>query len=101
MLDDIPAVLVSENENHFTNFAPGCKAALFVHEHNEVHGFSDKSLLRRCYRFGDETFQANEAADRIIGVNRCDAAGMPGIPRFQQSVRLRTSNLSDDNACWL
>jgi hypothetical protein len=45
-----------------------------------------------------QAFEAGESAQRIVGVDRCNAAGVASIPSFQDRMSLGAPNFANNNA---
>src|SRR5579871_727835 len=97
MLDLISPFGVSVDEQDLSHFAACCEVWLFIDEDDQIHSFRDELLLRSGGCLGDQTLQTNEATKRIVGVDRGHPTGMPGVPRFQERVRLSSPNFAHDD----
>src|SRR5688572_14401521 len=97
-LDLVLAIAIPGNEQYFADLAPGLDAGLLVNEDHQIHRLSDQILLRSARGLGYEAFEPDQTAHGIVGVDCRRTAGMPGIPSFEQGVRLRTTNLAHDDS---
>src|SRR5690606_18744314 len=51
---------------------------------DEIHGLADHLVHRLLAGLGGELLETPKRRNRIVGVDRGDAAGMPGVPGFEQ-----------------
>src|SRR5215831_833365 len=97
VLDRVFPTGVPGDEQNLSDLSSGGELRLLIDEDDEVNRFRNQRLLWRAGRLGDQAFQTDQPAQRIIGVNRGKASGMTCIPCFEHRVRFRATDLSDDD----
>src|SRR5688572_9143186 len=64
----------------------------------DLDGPDDQALLGACRNLSNQLFQAIEDFGGAVGVDRAQAAGMAGVPRFQHRQRRSTfAHFPDDD----
>src|SRR5689334_1360628 len=82
IFDRVVAGFVSGNHQYFSHLAACRQRGFLVDEYDEIDCLGNQIMLRRRRCLGNQALQPDQATQRIVGVNRCGATRMAGIPRL-------------------
>src|SRR5437867_5951655 len=79
----IAAVLVTEDDRHLAHLPTRRNLRFFIHKDHQVHRLGNQLLLRRARCFSNEALKPEQAAHRVVRMNRCRSPRMSRIPCLQ------------------